>query len=311
MAGEGHGGAAKGNLRAACGVRIAAGLLSSVANMRLLRSAADALSWSGRSRKPETRKSAIDAPSHICDSQNCDTTNPVAKRSNQTTTMQAPYIPAPKALFALWIANFAALIAATPTDYGLIAGDAATISAAADAYAAAYTASETPETRTSATIAEENAQRASATATVRPYAVQISRNPAVSNELKVGVGVNLPNATRTPIPAPTTQPVLIHNGSSHLTAALAFRDTETPFSKAKPFGATALEVRRTIGTAPAVDPDTALLAAMITKSPFSLAFISGDVGKVATLWGRWTTRSGPAGVAQAGPWSAALSFGII
>lgn len=225
--------------------------------------------------------------------------------------MQAPYIPAPDALFALWLANFASLIAATPVAYGLIAGDATVISASNTAFQAAYTAATTPETRTSATIAEKDAQRAAATFTVRPYATTISRNPAVSDELKVGVGVNLPNSDRPPIPAPTTAPVLTHTGSTHLNFGLAFRDSTTPTSKAKPPGVKQIEIRRALGTAPSVDPDGAPLYGSFTKSPNSLSFQAGDVGKVVTVWGRWTTLSGPAGVAQTGPWSPAISSIVI
>lgn len=225
--------------------------------------------------------------------------------------MQSPYIPSRDADYALWLANFNGLIAATPADYGLIAGDAAVISAANTAFQAAYTASITPETRTSATIAEKDAQRAAATATVRPYAVTISRNAGVSDELKTGLGINLPNASRTPIPAPTTAPVLSHLASTHLAAKLGYRDTTTPTSKSKPPGVVSLELRQMIGLAPAVDPDAAPTLGLFTKSPLGIAFSAGDVGKVVTLWGRWTTKSGPAGVAQSGPWSAAVSFGVI
>lgn len=225
--------------------------------------------------------------------------------------MQTSYIPSKKADFALWLANFATLIAATPTDYGLIAGDATIISGVNTTYQSAYTAAATPETRTSATIAEENSQRALSTSTMRPYAVTVSRNAAVSDELKIGLGVNLPNSARTPVPAPTTQPVLSHLQSNHLAAILDYRDATTPTSKAKPFGAIAMEMRQIIGTAPAVNPDDAGTIGLVTKSPTNLAFGSGDVGKIVTLWGRWVTRSGPAGVSQSGPWSAALSFGII
>lgn len=225
--------------------------------------------------------------------------------------MQASYIPSTDSAFARWLNNFAGLIAAGFANYGLVEGDATLLSASATSFAAAFAAASTPETRTSATIAEKDAQRAAATATVRPYAVTISRNAAVSDELKIGLGVNLPNTARTPVPTPTTAPTLAHLASTHLSALLGFRDSTTPTKKAKPFGAASLELRQQLGTSPAVDPDSAPLRGLFTKAPLTLSFQSGDVGKVATIWGRWITKSGPAGVAQAGPWSPAISFGVI
>lgn len=224
---------------------------------------------------------------------------------------QPAYIPAKDADFAVWLQNFATLIAATPTNYGLVTGDATIISAANAAFQAAYLLATNPATRTAPTIADKDTQRASATATVQPYAQQISKNMGIDNSLKLGVGVNLPNPTRTPVPPPTTAPVLAHVASIPGQMTLGYADTSTPASKAKPPGATGLELRQTIGTAPAVSPDAADPVQVITKSPTAVSYASGDVGKIATLWGRWVTRSGPGGVAQVGPWSAALSIGII
>lgn len=225
--------------------------------------------------------------------------------------MQSAYVPSQDAIFATWLDNLATLIAATPTNYGLVAGDATIISAANTAFQSAYALAINPATRTAPTIANKDAQRAAATATVRPYCVQISLNMGISDALKLGVGVNLPNPARTPIPAPTTSPVMVHVASNPGVASMRYYDTTTPTSKAKPFGAVGLEVRQTIGTAPAVSPDAADYVDTWTKSPNSLNFQSGDVSKIVTVWGRWATKGGPAGVSQKGPWSTAVSFAIV
>lgn len=224
---------------------------------------------------------------------------------------QAPYIPATDAGFDSWFANFSGLITATPTDYGLVSGDATAISDQFDDWHAAYLAATTPETRTSPTIAEKDSQRIISEQTVRPYATTISRNPSVSNELKTGVGVNLPNTARTPVPPPTTQPSMSLVAAVHNLQTLAYRDSSTPTTKAKPPGAIGMELWRTIATTAATDPSTAALVGIATKSPISVGTMSGDAGKTATYFGRWTTRSGPGGVAQTGPWSAPLAVVIV
>lgn len=230
---------------------------------------------------------------------------------NHRSIMQAPYIPSKDSLFALWLQNFAVLIAATPTDYGLVTGDATIITASNVDFQAKYALASNPTTRTSGTIADKDTARTSATATCQPYAQLISRNMGIDDSLKLGVGVNLPNPTRTIIPAPTTTCVLAHISSQPGVAQIGYADTSTPTTKAKPFGAIGLDLRQTIGTAPAVSPDDAKPVQTVTKSPTILSFSSGDVGKIVTIWGRWVTRGGPAGVAQQGPWSAPLSFAIM
>lgn len=221
--------------------------------------------------------------------------------------MQTPYIPSRDADFQNWIVNFATLIAAAPATYGLVAGDATAISAAQAAWSAAYIAATDPSTRTSATIAAKQEQRIAATFTCRPYAVTISRNPAVSNENKVAVGVNLTNASRTPIPAPTSQPALTLVGTQPGVTVLQARDALTPLSKRKPFGAIGVEISQVTGDAPVAVPDTAQYLTTITKTPLRLPHSGVTLGKVRTFFARYITKSGPQGVAQKGPWSAPIS----
>lgn len=229
----------------------------------------------------------------------------------QPFNMQAPYLPAADAAFDAWFANFSALITANPTDFGLVSGDATTIAASFTSWHAAYLLATNPSTRTSPAIAAKDAERFSAEAVIRPYATQISRNPAVLNADKTAVGVNLPNTSRTPVPPPTTQPTLSLVSAIHNLQTLAYRDSATPTTKAKPPGAIGMELWRTIATTPATDPSAAELVGIVTKSPANIGTSSGDAGKFATYFGRWTTRSGPGGVAQVGPWSAPLAVVIV
>jgi len=223
---------------------------------------------------------------------------------------QAPYIPAPDAAFDNWSANFSTLITAAPATYGLVSGDATAIAAVVDPWHTSYLAAINPSTRTPVTVAAKDAARAAAEAVIRPYAIQISRNAAVSNDDKTAVGVNLPNTARTPVPPPTTQPVISLVSSTHNLMMIAYRDTATPTSKAKPPGAIGLDLRLWIGTGVPPTPDSVSPYGTLTKSPAAIGFSNGDIGKTAVFWGRWSTRSGPGGQAQFGPWSAPLSASI-
>ncbi len=225
--------------------------------------------------------------------------------------MALNYIPAPLDQFALWLDNFASLIAATPTAYGLIAGDATAISAQNTAFQAAYVISNNPTTRTSPAVANTQAARLVAESVVRPYAVRISLNPSVSDGLKTGVGVTVRSTTPTPVPAPTTQPALSLLSATLLTHQLRYYDVSTPTSKAKPPGAIGLELWCAVGVTPAVDPDQCKYVGSFTKSPLIVTFSGGDQGKKATYFSRWVTAAGPGGRAQVGPWSDPLTLTIV
>ena len=221
--------------------------------------------------------------------------------------MQTPYLPTTDSGLDLWSANFAALITAVPADFGLVAADAVAINAVVTPWHSAYLTATNPATRTPAAIAAKDAARTVLEGTVRPYAVNISRDPSVTNENKIAVGVNLPNSSRTPVPPPTTQPALSLVTSVHFQQVIAYRDTSTPTSKAKPVGAVGMDLRLFIGTTPPPAPDLIIPSGTITKSPVAVGFTAADVGKTATYFARWTTRGGPGGTAQSGPWSAPLA----
>lgn len=224
---------------------------------------------------------------------------------------QSNYIPSRDADFDAWLNNFQTLLAAAPATYGLTAPDAVIVTAAYNAWHPAYVLATDPATRTSPTVAQKDAERASAEATVRPYAVRISRNNAVTPENKVAIGVNLPPATPVPIPPPTTFPQVSFRSAEPLVQILQYQDSGLGTGKKKPYGAIACQIFRVIGTVPAVDPSQAEFYDQPTKSPFRSTFQAADVGKICTYFARWVTRSGPGGSAQFGPWSAPLAIPVM
>jgi hypothetical protein len=221
-----------------------------------------------------------------------------------------PYLPPADADFALWLENFSTLLTATPTDFGLEAADAVAVDAVNTTFQAAYTTATDPSTRTTPTIAAKDNARASAEAVVRPYAVTISQNAAVTDLNKASIGVTVRSTTPTPIPAPSDAPTLALVNANIMTMRLSYK-VAGQSGKAKPFGAVGVEIYRSIGTVAATDPAQATFNGIVTKSPFTQAFNAEDQGKICTYFARYVTRSGPSGVAQTGPWSAALTVTVI
>lgn len=233
------------------------------------------------------------------------------KRAMTGGVMAAPYIPTTDSGLSGWLGNFATLIAADPPAYGLVAGDATAISAQNTAYQAAYALATDPSTRTAPTIAAKDAAKATALAVVRPYAMQINANSGVTDEQRGDLGLTIRKTVPTPIPAPTAVPAVVLLGATPLKTTLRTYNTATPTSKAKPYGSSAVEIFVAVGVVAAVDPLQANFVNAFSKSPLSLDWDSSQVGKVATIWGRYTTRGSYAGPALKGPWSAPLTVSII
>lgn len=219
--------------------------------------------------------------------------------------MSGSYIPTRDAELESWLANFKTLIAANPTNYGLVAGDATTITNSYNAWHTDFLAATNPTTRTHVTIAAKEAQKILTLDVVRTYAATIRANGAVSDALKLGLGLNVHDTLPTPIPAPSTYPLLSINGAGPLMQDLRAADQTSPTRRAKPHGAAGLLMFRAIGTAAATDPGDAAFLGFVTKAAFTSSFDSADDGKVATYFGRWTNAKG-----EVGPWSAPVSMRI-
>jgi len=219
--------------------------------------------------------------------------------------MAAPYIPTTDSGFASWSANFEALVAVNFAAYGLTSGQATAYTTADGDYQTAYVAATNPGTRTPVTIAAKDAARVTAEALARELAMIIKANPLVSDETLVLLGITVDKFPATPVPTPTTFPLLDFLRSTPGQHTLQWRDSETPTIKAKPEGAIGMEVWVTIGTEVATTPENAVYFGSKTKSPFSLDYAEADRGKIASIFGRWVTQTN-----LVGPWSDGVSFEI-
>jgi len=221
------------------------------------------------------------------------------------------YIPQSDSAFVAWLVNFASLLTADPSAVGETPAIALVVQNEADNFQLAYSTAIDPATRTAPTVAAKDNARFNATETVRPVAIRIRNNQAVTDQQRLDYGLTIPKTVPTPIPQPSSFPILGLRNATPGRHKLQYSDSETPDGKAKPFGVIGIDIYRSVGTVSATDPAQARYMGTATKSPFISNFPSEDKGKVCTYFGRWVTRSGPGGLAQTGPWSAPLDVTVI
>jgi hypothetical protein len=219
--------------------------------------------------------------------------------------MTTPYIPQTDAGFAAWSANFDTLITATPTAYGLTAPQAAAYAALEAIWVPAFAAATNPSTRTPVTVAAKDTAKANSIALARELAQIVKADPDTTDEQLVELGITVDKFPPTPVPTPTTFPLLDFLRATPGQHHLQWRDSETPTVRRKPEGATAMELWQLIGTEPAPTPAGSAFVSDYTKTPFVVDHLEADAGKIATYFGRWKTRTG-----LVGPWSVGVSFEI-
>ena len=219
--------------------------------------------------------------------------------------MSNSYLPSKDADLDTWLNNFKTLIAASPTTYGVVAGDATAITNAYTNWHTAYLAAANPSTRTKVTVGTKNDQKVIVLGVVRGYAATIRANAAVSNGLKEGLGLHVRDTQPTPVPPPTTYPTLIITEPMRSKQDLDAHDSTTPNKRGKPPGTAGLLLFRAIGTIPATEPTQAQFLSFVTRAAYQSTFGPADNGKTATYFARWTNSKG-----EVGPWGPAVSMPI-
>lgn len=220
-------------------------------------------------------------------------------------TQAPPYIPAADAAFRDWLGNFAALLSADPARYGVSIAEAAIIADAAREYDAAYQTAQAPATRTSVTIARKEALRTSATGSARALARLIKASGDVADEDKLALGIHIDDPTRSPIPAPTSRPLLMLVAAFSGVHSLRYADEHSPASRRKARGALQMQLNLAVAPGAVTDPGESRLFGLYTRQPILVEHDPAHAAQTATYFARWVTRSG-----KFGPWSLPTSMTI-
>ena len=216
-----------------------------------------------------------------------------------------PYMPTTDAALDAFAINMDTLITATPTAYGLVAGQATTFDTASDDFTAKLATATNPSTRTSVTVAAKNVSRAALKALIQNYMAIIQGYPSITNGLLAGLGFTVRQTVPTPIGPPTSAPVVTIQSSSSYALNGRFSDENTPDLRARPFGAIGAQIYTKVGGTAPTGPEQCTFKQFQTRQPMALQFTGPDAGETCWVFARWQNRRG-----EAGPWSAVAQFVI-
>jgi hypothetical protein len=199
-------------------------------------------------------------------------------------------------------ANFAALIATDFASYGLTTGQATAFGALNTSLQGAYSAAVDPSTRTPVTVAAKNQSLKNMRANAILLSKIIYATPTVSDAQLVGLGL-LPRSTRTPIPAPTTAPVVEVGVVAGRLVNVRLHPSDSE-RRGMEIGAKGANVYSFVGPTPPADPRDYHFEGMTTRTITQVLF-PNTVASGATVWlsACWVSARG-----QTGPASAPVAF---
>jgi hypothetical protein len=220
-------------------------------------------------------------------------------------TTMADYIPSDDAQFGIWAQAFASGISTNPPLYMMTQAQAASIQAAVNDFIAKLAIARNENTRTKPTVIDKDNSRAACESLCRSYAILIKENEGIDDGDKVRIGVRPVNPSRERRDCPQSAPLMNILGNTPGCQTLRFADSNTPDSKAKPFGASELQLFMAVTTAEGAPLSDAKFIGKYTKNPIAVEFGAEDDGKIATYYARWSSVRG-----DTGPFSLPVSMRV-
>jgi hypothetical protein len=202
--------------------------------------------------------------------------------------------PAADQALLVWAQNFDTLITATPTAFGLVAGDATAFHALALDYTTRLATATTPATRNKISVAAKDTSKLALVAKVRQLIRLVTAYPPLTPAQRANLGLNAVDNIPTPVPPPATRPMLALDPDG---VARIFDET-TPENRRKPGGVTGAIVFSKVGLAteaPPVDPADARFAVIATRNRFAIPLPAGSNGKTLWVMAQWFNERGELG----------------
>ncbi|HZZ42400.1 MAG TPA: hypothetical protein VFE58_05650 [Tepidisphaeraceae bacterium] len=208
------------------------------------------------------------------------------------------WLPLKDADLLPFMQNMSGKITATPATYGLLPADATALAGYLTTFSTNLAVATAPATRTAVSVAAKDISKAVLVADARIIAKKVQANPAVTPDQKIALGLPVHKDTPTPIPAPSTKPMLNIVGNGGRTVKILIKDETTPTKKAKPPGYEGSAVYTYVPTAgeePPADLTEWRFEGLATRGDFEIDYRPGDVGKTAYILANWLNPRGEAG----------------
>lgn len=217
------------------------------------------------------------------------------------------YMPQSVSEFNDWQKQAVAKATENKAAWGLPDDRLAAITAKATAWDEFYPRYADKKNRSSVIVEEKNTKMSDYRKELRAFFAEfIFNNSKISDADRVSLGLLSRDRVPTPSVVPATQPVAKVDFSVRLQHKIAFTDSSTPTSKAKPAGVHGCQIWMKLGgEAPATAKELQYIATD-TATPYLLEFDGADAGKTAYYWLRWVNKRG-----EAGPWSVPVSAMVV
>jgi hypothetical protein len=219
-------------------------------------------------------------------------------------------VPTKDSLLATYAPNFSGIITLSPTTYNVTAGQATALATATDNFVDAYGASSADGTRSKSLTTAKNSAKTALLSLLRPMYGAIQASATVTNTQKVNLGITI-RRLPTPVPAPSTEPVVTVVSVTGRSVKLRLRDAANPHRVGRPVGVASATILSYVGATPPASIGLWKFEGNVAKTVIDIVF-PDTVAPGAQVWFTvfWSNRKDEPGPA-CDPVSTYLQFGSV
>lgn len=198
----------------------------------------------------------------------------------------ADFIPSGDAEFDAMLTLLANTVNTNAAAYGEDLGSLTALNTARSAWALAWPNYNNALAQAEGATATKVSARTDVEAELRALNRRVQARDTVTDTAKLQAGLPVHDPSNSPLPPPTSAPLLQVDTSQRLMHTISFRDAANPNRRGKPPGVFGCSLYVKIGTPPANLAD-ATFVAVDTRSPYLFEFEPEDAGKIAYWIACW------------------------
>ncbi|MDR2731339.1 MAG: hypothetical protein LBB81_10650 [Treponema sp.] len=208
----------------------------------------------------------------------------------------ADFIPRRESELTAWADNFVTWVGEYAGDLDIPAAEINKLKIAVNFFKSTLEQARSPD-RTPVIIATKNGAKRDMVAKIRAMVRFRLQNPAVTDAMRIQLGLRARDTIMTAIPVPTTRPEFSFRVRDLRRVQVRFQDQGSD-TRARPYGTNGAVISYDILDGPPADPGHLTRTTLATRTPYTLEFTEEERGRTLYAALQWQNEKG-----ERGPWS--------
>ncbi|MDR2729907.1 MAG: hypothetical protein LBB81_03300 [Treponema sp.] len=206
------------------------------------------------------------------------------------------FIPAKESVLITWADNFVTWIGEYAGDLDIPAAEVNKLKIAVNFFKSTHEQARSPD-RTPVIIATKDGAKRDMVAKIRAMVRFRLQNPAVTDAMRIQLGLRARDTIMTTIPVPTTRPEFSFVVRDLRRVLVRFQDQGSD-TRARPYGINGAVISYDVLDVPPADPEHLTRTTLATRTPYTLEFAEEERGRTLYAALQWQNEKG-----ERGPWS--------